>query len=106
MSSHSWVRAYLASCTSNGAPYCAASSFHQDETTLSDSLPGAIVSSVDRALAASDAEWSLGRTASIRSSRWPTPPPAAARAHQPSDPPPSPLTPSRLSSARLLPPHP
>ena len=56
-SSHSWVRAYRASCTSNGAPYCAASSFHQDDTTFSDSLPGAITSSVDSALAVSAGEW-------------------------------------------------
>jgi hypothetical protein len=56
-SSHSCVRSYRASCTSNGAPYWLASSFHQDETTLSDSRPGAIVSSVDRALAVSEGEW-------------------------------------------------
>ena len=56
-SSHSCVRAYRASCTSNGAPYCAASSFHQDDTTLSDTRPGAIVSRVDSALAVSDGEW-------------------------------------------------
>ncbi len=41
---------------SNGAPYCAASSFHQDDTTLSAIRPGAIVSSVDSALAVSDGE--------------------------------------------------
>src|SRR5215469_12862419 len=56
-SSHSDVRAYLASCTSNGAPYCAASSFHQDDTTFSEIRPGAITSSVERALAVSDGEW-------------------------------------------------
>jgi hypothetical protein len=56
-SSHSWVLAYLASCTSNGAPYWLASSFHQEETTFSEILPGAITSSVDRALAVSAGEW-------------------------------------------------
>src|SRR5215469_744529 len=56
-SSHSDVLAYLASCTSNGAPYCAASSFHQEETTLSEIRPGAITSRVDSALAVSEGEW-------------------------------------------------
>src|SRR5215475_8174529 len=55
-SSHSVVRAYLASCTSNGAPYWLASSFHHDDTTFSEIRPGAIRSSVDRALAVSAGE--------------------------------------------------
>ena len=57
MSSHSAVRAYRASCTSNGAPYWVASSFHHDETTLSETRPGAITSRVDSALAVSAGEW-------------------------------------------------
>ncbi len=56
-SSHSCVLAYLASCTSNGAPYWLASSFHHDETTLSEIRPGAITSSVDSALAVSAGLW-------------------------------------------------
>ena len=55
-SSHSSVRAYRASCTSNGAPYWAASSFHQEDTTFSETRPGAITSSVDSALAVSEGE--------------------------------------------------
>ena len=56
MSSHSWVRAYRASCTSKWGTVLRRLALH--DMTCRHTRPGAIVSSADRALAGvSEGEW-------------------------------------------------